>query len=266
MRTMYDAVTAANIPADAQMVAGYIDMITLRPWSPADWARFPGAVKVTIVTKASTNDGHVLDVEPGDATPGEAPGWVRMRRAAGATPSIYCNLSTWPAVRAAFSSAGVAEPYYWIAHYDGDPAIPDGAVAKQYRGDVAPGFDVSSVADHWPGVDLDEPAWTGVEIMERITVTPPNDDVNSVRLFLSGSPGAAIVVRPPLNGDGYADPIWVSNIFAWGSDHNGIGHNPAQADGYDPQLVSHRRYDLPGALWADVNYSAGQPFDIDIVG
>lgn len=158
MRKMYDAVTATNIPADAQMVAGYIDRIQLRPWSAADWARFPNAVKVTIVKKASTNDGHVLDVEPGDATPAEAPGWVRMRRAAGADPTVYCNTSTWPSVRAAFRSANTAEPHYWLARYDGNPAWDSGwaaagVVAKQYAGNVAPGFDLSSVADFWPGVD-----------------------------------------------------------------------------------------------------------------
>lgn len=153
MRTMYDAVNAANIPPGAVMVAGYIDRIKLLPWSAADWARFPAAVHVTIVKKASTNDGHVLDVEPGDATPAEAPGWVLMRRVAGADPTVYCSWSAWPSVRAAFRAAGVAEPHYWIARYDGDPTIPAGAVAKQYRGNVAPGYDVSSVADYWPGVD-----------------------------------------------------------------------------------------------------------------
>lgn len=266
MRTMYDAVTAANIPAGARMVAGYIDRIKLQPWTAADWARFPQAVKVTIVKKAATNAGHVLDVEPGDADPGEAPGWVRMRRAAGADPTIYCNRATWPSVRSAFSSAGVAEPHYWIAHFDGDPAIPAGAIAKQYLGNVAPGYDVSSVADHWPGVDEDQAGSTGVEIMERITVTPPNGDENAVRVFLSGSPGAAVVVRPRLDGDGFAKPLWVGNIYAWGSDHQGIGHNPVQSAGYNSKLTSHRRYDLPGAVWADINYSAAEPFEIDIVG
>ena len=156
MRTMYDAVTAANIPADAQMVAGYIDKIKLEPWSAADWARFPGAVKVEIVKKASTNGGHVLDVEPGDATPAEAPGWVRMRRAAGADPTIYVNRSTWATVQAEFGRQGVAQPHYWIAHYNGDPGLPTlngiTAVAKQHTANLR-GVDINSVADYWPGID-----------------------------------------------------------------------------------------------------------------
>lgn len=174
-RTMYDAVTAANIPGDARMVAGYIDRIVLAPWSAADWGRFPNAVKVTIVKKASTNDGHVLDVEPGDATPAQAPGWVQMRREAGADPTVYMNASTWPAVRQAFIDQGVAQPHYWVAKYDGVASIPAdwlalGCVAKQYAGNVAPGIDLSIVVDFWPGVDGEEADMTPDEhlMLQRI--------------------------------------------------------------------------------------------------
>lgn len=160
MRTMYDALNAKNIPAGATMVAGYIDKITLEPWSAADWTRFPNAVKVQIVKKATTNAGHVGDCETGDMTPAEAVQWVRTRRAAGAGPTIYCNASTWPAVQAAFNAAREPHPHYWIAKYDGIANLPTlngiTAVAKQYLGDQPPGFDKSCVADHWPGVDPEE--------------------------------------------------------------------------------------------------------------
>jgi len=158
MRLMFDAVTAANIPPDARMVAGYADTIKIPQWTQNDWNRFPNAVCVTIVKKASSSWGHVLDVEPGDATPAEAPGWVVMRRKAGADPTVYCNASTWPSVRTAFQNAGVPEPWYWIAKYDDDPRIPDSwitarCVAKQYHGNDPRGFDKSVVLDYWPGVD-----------------------------------------------------------------------------------------------------------------
>ncbi|WP_410644481.1 hypothetical protein [Amycolatopsis sp. lyj-346] len=176
---MYDAVTARNIPTSAVMVAGYIDKIKLEPWSAADWARFPNAVKVTIVKKASTNAGHVLDVEPGDATPAQAPGWVRMRRAAGADPTVYMNLSTWPTVRKAFTDQGVAQPHYWVAKYDNNPAWGTGwaalgCVAKQYAGDVAPGIDLSSVADYWPGVDGDDMPLTNEDVAKIWSGVVPN--------------------------------------------------------------------------------------------
>jgi LysM repeat protein len=154
-RTMYDSTTAADIPTSAQMVGGYLPP-NRYAWSAADWARFPHAVQVRIVIAASTNDGQVLDVEQGDATPTEAPGWARMRRAAGQDPTIYCNASTWGAVRSAFDAAGEPQPLYWIAQYDRNPSIPPGAVAKQYADpDHGSGghWDLSIVADVWPGVD-----------------------------------------------------------------------------------------------------------------
>src|SRR4051812_12158924 len=105
MRTMYDSVNAGAIPRDAALVAGYLAP-SRYAWSAADWARFPHAVKVRIAIFADVDDGHVLDVEPGDATPAEAPGWVKRRRAAGIDPTVYCNASTWPTVRAKFRRQG----------------------------------------------------------------------------------------------------------------------------------------------------------------
>jgi hypothetical protein len=151
-RTMYDAVTASNVPASATLVAGYGDGYYN---NVAEFrTRFPHATVVEIAVSSRHNLGVVLDVETGDATPAEAPPWVLMRRAAGVDPTIYCNSSTWPSVRAAFKAAGVPEPHWWIAQYDGDPSIFPGAVAKQYS-DPGP-YDLSSVADYWPGVDPQE--------------------------------------------------------------------------------------------------------------
>jgi hypothetical protein len=151
MRTMYDGIAsdAPVIPTTAQLVAGYVD--GHYAWTDADWARFPHATHVRIATSATTDDGHVLDVETGNATPEEAVNWVLTRRHAGADPTVYCGQSAWPAIRAAFIHHDVPEPHYWVAHYDGDPAIPAGAIAKQYQSTAE--WDLSSVADHWPGVD-----------------------------------------------------------------------------------------------------------------
>src|SRR5689334_10025255 len=117
MRLMYDSVTAADIPAGSALVAGYVD--GRFAWSDADWARFADRVKVRIAVLASTNDGHVLDVEAANATPDQAPLWVNMRRFAGTDPTVYTGRSLWPAVRAAFKRAAIAEPHYWIADWDG---------------------------------------------------------------------------------------------------------------------------------------------------
>lgn len=156
MRTMYDAVTWANIPVNVRMVAGYPG--GLYAWPDRAWERFPKAVKIRVAVTAAEHSSpgarfHVLDVENGDATPAQAPGWCQEERARGEDPSVYCNASTWPAVKAAFASARVAGPHYWIAHYDGVAEVPAGAVAKQYLGGPTAPVDVSAVADYWPGVD-----------------------------------------------------------------------------------------------------------------
>jgi hypothetical protein len=148
-RTMFDAVTPGNLPRGARIVAGYSDGLYSN-MKEID-AAFPSAIHVDIAVSSNFDGGHVLDVERGDALPGNAPGWVVRRRNNGIDPSVYCDASTWPSVRAAFHSQGIAEPHYWIAQYDGDPTIPPGAVAKQYASNAA--YDTSSVADYWPGID-----------------------------------------------------------------------------------------------------------------
>lgn len=149
MRTMYDDVDAANIPADATLMAGYVDGSW--PSYNAMKARFPHATVVPIAVSWRTNAGTVLDCEKGDATPSECPSWVVMRRARGVDPTIYCNSDTWPAVRQAFQGAHIPEPHYWIAQWDDQPTIPAGAVAKQYKNGST--YDTSVVAAYWPGVD-----------------------------------------------------------------------------------------------------------------
>ncbi len=160
-RIMYDALSteASTIPADAQLVAGYIDagpVPAAPPWSADTWALFPNAIHVPIATQPGTDGGLVLDVEAGNATPEQAPGWVVMRRQAGVHPTVYCSESDWPDVRAAFAAAVVAEPEWWIAGYPGSVGAGNlypGSVAHQWGGNAAGTWDVSVVADYWPGVD-----------------------------------------------------------------------------------------------------------------
>jgi hypothetical protein len=150
-RLMYDSVTPSAIPTTAAMVAGYVD--GRYAWSAADWARWgTGTVKVRIAVFPSTSDGHVLDCETGDATPDQCPPWVLMRRRAGVDPTVYCSEAWWPYVINAFKSQGVPEPHYWVAAYPGPgPVLYPGSVAHQHTD--AGGYDLSVVADYWPGVD-----------------------------------------------------------------------------------------------------------------
>lgn len=154
-RIMRDSITAADIPLDRLgLVGGYVDGAYV--WSDQDWSRFPAGVRrVRIAAFAATNDGDVGDVENGDMTPAQAVSWVKLRRAAGARPSLYVNLSNVDAVRAAFAEAGEPLPELWLAHYDGIAEIPAGFVAKQYANSPITGghYDESVVADWWSTID-----------------------------------------------------------------------------------------------------------------
>src|SRR5579875_1270578 len=182
-RTMYDGVTASRLPTNGQLVAGYVD--GRYKWTAADWARFPHAIHVPIAVFSTTDAGVVLDVEPGNATPAESVDWVLARRRAGVDPTVYMNTSTWSQVKSAFEARGVAQPHYWVADYDDSTAIPASAVAHQYR--TTAGYDVSSVADYWPGVDpkpgAPAPTQEDEDTVYLISVTPDPTGGGSAGIF-----------------------------------------------------------------------------------
>lgn len=144
---MYDSVTAADIPASAQMVAGYIN--GRYAWSQADWDRFPNAIKLRISVFAS-EPADVLDVEPGDADVTQAPAWIQLCQANGiAKPIIYCSVSN----LAQITSLCAGLTYrVWTAHYTGQPHITPGADMTQYT-DPTYGsgghWDLTAVSDAW---------------------------------------------------------------------------------------------------------------------
>jgi hypothetical protein len=158
---MYDGINAlaAGIARDfpaAAKVAGYVN--GTYAWSQAEWSLFPHADHVTISVTASANAGDVLDVERYDATPDQAAGWIAMRKQAGLfRPTIYCNLSTVPAVRQGTGSYRLGVDYdIWVADWDGTtfsppvPGLPDANyAAKQYQSTA--GWDATVVYDlEWP--------------------------------------------------------------------------------------------------------------------
>jgi hypothetical protein len=155
---MFDSANPHGVPLNAQMVAGYVDGDWI--WSVSDWAMFPHSVKVRIAIRPTTNDGQVLDIEPGNWPASASVDWTILRRNSGlTTPTIYCG--TWEAgynwgdVLAAHDARGVARPQIWLAYWDGVQVIPEGCIAKQYANAAMLGFDAdaSVAADYWPGVD-----------------------------------------------------------------------------------------------------------------
>jgi hypothetical protein len=168
MRTMYDAVNPLNIPASAEMVAGYVTGADT--WSPTDWLRFPQAVKVRIDALGTAPlNSDVLDVEPGNlgvralpatATAAEveamwaeliarAVAWVATRHAHNLGSTCYIEMSR----KNQLAQAVKAYPcVFWAASW----GIGSAAAAADVRGaEVAiqylntPGYDVSVVSDDW---------------------------------------------------------------------------------------------------------------------
>lgn len=167
---MYDSIDPTAIPADAAMVAGYVDGIygpnhaafNQPGWDADAWARFPNAVKVGIAVKPWTNYGQVGDVETGDMTPDGALGWVRMRRAAGQDPTLYSSSYAWQQIVIVFAQAGEPLPHWWEATLDGTFPWDGRQVAIQGQGEAQTGhhYDLSQVLDYWPGVDVAAPPGT----------------------------------------------------------------------------------------------------------
>jgi hypothetical protein len=240
MRTLYDDIYAGNVPAGGDLYAGYGDGRYQDAAALA--ARFPRARVLRITVFASDNQGDVLDVETGDATPAQAPGWVVKRRAAGVEPWVYMNFSTWGAVRDAFKAAGVPEPHYWVAQYDHDATIPflwalAGCVAKQYESTAL--YDISSVLDHIDGFDA-PPA------------PPPAPPVNAPTTLGDTVTRHPVSIALDANGSGWATaPIPFAQVVAV----FGNGADPSVAGRYWPLVVT--ADDLGGNTQVEV--SGGVP-------
>lgn len=122
-RRMYDAVTVGNIPPRARAVAGYVDGL-YQTW-PSVLHDFPHARHISIAISADAM-ADCLDVEPGDATNAEAPGWYRRFKAAAAKnkqphrkPVFYTSASNVAALIAELARHGIDRHEYliWAAHY-----------------------------------------------------------------------------------------------------------------------------------------------------
>lgn len=130
--TMYDSITVAEIPKNAEAVAGYVGGNW--PTYNSLLKAFPKAHHVSIAVNAS-EDAMCLDVENGDASPNEAPAWVhRQHERHVERPVIYANLSTMPAVKRALASSNVSRSKVrlWCADWTYSPHIPVGYDACQY--------------------------------------------------------------------------------------------------------------------------------------
>ncbi len=185
MTLLYDSDNPDSIP-DGVWAAGYVDGYAANAWATRGWARFPNAKRIAVF--GQTNDGDCLDVERGDATPNEAPGWVLWRRAAGVqVPWVYCNRSNRSLVELALNAAGIAadQVALWVATLDGTQTVPAGpypVAAVQYANSLSSGghYDLSIVDAQYSGssgslgADMlpDERGWL-MEIRSTLLDGPP---------------------------------------------------------------------------------------------
>ena len=138
---MYDSTNPADIPANAALVASYVDGFG---GYDAAVSRF-GANKVVSISVAN-HDADVADVESGAMSPDDLPGWLERQYARGvARPGVYCSLSVWPAVKAAVGTRKVS---YWVADWRGSPFALAGADAVQYANGAT--YDSSLVQPTFP--------------------------------------------------------------------------------------------------------------------
>lgn len=164
---VYDATHAGISSLPKGQAAGYSTGTGSVPWTAADWAAHPGAVRIDQDPAARDPTADVLDIENGAATPADAPGWYRAAKAdydAGKRPgqrhpAFYVNLSNiTPAVNALIAAGITAGPCLWIAEGLTEPAAaalvltaggPFPVIGVQYRWDVAGAYDISVMSGTW---------------------------------------------------------------------------------------------------------------------
>lgn len=100
------------------------------------------------VISIAVNTGHhaqCLDIEPGDASPDQAGGWVQADKAAGfGKPCLYASLSDWNAIDANLRAWGI-DPhsiFRWVAYWT-------------FRDELIQGFDAQQWTDRYLGRNVD---------------------------------------------------------------------------------------------------------------
>lgn len=127
---MYDDVTVALIPADAQYIAVYVDG-EYKNVSEVK-SKFPRATIITIAVNPA-DDAEVLDVEAGDATIADVYAWLLRQLARGVwRPVIYTSAGNVDRLMLTMVANKFTRSQYrlWSAHYGDGPHICGPATCK----------------------------------------------------------------------------------------------------------------------------------------
>lgn len=151
-KVMYDSIDLAQFPSDPPAVAGYTSGFW--PTYPELVKRFPKAKHLSIAVTAA-HDADCLDIETGDATPEQAPAWVRAQKKRGVErPCVYASLSSISAVLAALEREGISrdEVRVFTAHYTGKAHLCSPGCGFGFKTNA----DATQFTDHALGRNLDE--------------------------------------------------------------------------------------------------------------
>jgi hypothetical protein len=213
---MFDSINLSQIPAEAVAAAGYANG-SWATW-PALQQRLPHAHLLSITVSAAA-DADCLDVEKGDATPGQATGWLKRQAARKAyRPVIYANASTMPGLLSALAASGISRSSVrlWSAHYDG-PHICGPATCR-YPG--VPACDGTQWTPNALGRNLDESL-----LLDDFFATPEppvtiqswksDGQTSLAQLAAQHKTGCSTILRLTAEHGKYGAPLasWLDSVF-----------------------------------------------------
>ena len=127
MYSMFDSIDVSQIPRTAKAAAGYVDgrwptFFKLRAWCQQAAA----AGRLLSIAVFPKDGADALDIENGDATPDQAPAWVKRQLAAGKNrPGVYSSVSEMVRVLKVLEASGINRKDVRVitAHYTGKPHL-----------------------------------------------------------------------------------------------------------------------------------------------
>jgi hypothetical protein len=189
-----DSVGVSSLQPGYPVYAGYA-YGPFNNWS-ALVARFPTAKLVSISPVVETSERvAVLDVEPGNATPANAPSFVKLGKAGIVNkPTIYCSAGDISAVVDACSNAGISRNsyYVWSAHW----------IGEHICGPATCGYPQADACQYASNNAYDSDVWT-TSMFTSTPVPPPPPSPYPVK---QGATGALVeTLQTGLNK--WAEPI-----------------------------------------------------------